>query len=76
MRVLLTKTACDYMRSMLAPEAARAAIELLRKRVSGLGGVILIDRQGNYGFAHSTSKMAFAYIEKSGEVVSAICSGS
>ena len=68
-RTLLTRSACDYMRSMAAPEAARAAIDLLQQRVAGLGGLILIDRQGRYGVAHSTAKMAFAYVTESGEVM-------
>lgn len=72
MRVLLTRTACDYARQMPASEAARAAVDVLGRRVSGLGGLILIDRLGRYGFAHSTSKLAFAYVDESGEVVAAM----
>ena len=72
MRVLLTRTACDYSRTQPAPEAARAAIDVLEKRVAGLGGLILIDRLGCYGFAHSTSKMAFAYVDEAGKVVAAM----
>lgn len=76
MRVLLTRTACDLARNLPAPEAARAAVDVLRTRVAGLGGLILIDRQGRYGFAHSTSKMAFAYVDDAAGIVAAMSSGS
>lgn len=76
MRVLLTRTACDHMRTMPAPQAAKAAIEVLQQRVAGLGGLILIDRSGRYGFAHSTAKMAFAYVDEAGRVMAALRGGS
>jgi beta-aspartyl-peptidase (threonine type) len=63
MRVVLAKTACDLLTNLAAPEAARAAIAILEKRVHGLGGLILIDRHGSYGFAHNTPKMAFALMD-------------
>ena len=72
MKILLTKTACDLLRDHSSKAAAEAAIELLERRVAGLGGLILIDRSGNYGWAHNTSEMAFAYAEDSGEVVARI----
>ena len=72
MKVLLTKTACDLLRDHSSEGAAEEAIELLARRVEGLGGLILIDRSGNYGWAHNTPEMAFAYAEDSGEVVARI----
>jgi len=68
MKVLLSKTTCDLLSKHSAPEAAAAAIHILKQKVDGLGGIILIDNQGNYGFAHNTTKMAFAYAENIGEV--------
>ena len=72
MKVLLTKTACDLARDRRAEAAAEAAIELFEQRVDGLGGLILVDRLGNYGLAHNTPEMAFAYADASGDVVAGI----
>jgi len=68
-KTLLTKTTCDLMSKHPAQVAAEMAVEMLRQRVQGLAGVILIDRRGRYGFAYSTPKMAFAYAEASGKIV-------
>ncbi len=72
MKVLLSKSACDLLRDHSAEEAAQMAVDLLQQRVQGLGGIILVDRLGNYGFAHNTDKMAFAYAHPSGKVVARI----
>jgi len=72
MKVLLSKTACDLLCDHSAPSAARAAIDLLARRVQGYGGIILISPSGEYGFAHNTPKMAFAFPDISGHIVAAI----
>lgn len=72
MKLLMSKTACDLLNSHSAKVAAEMAVDLLRDRVNGWGGVILIDRNGNFGFAHNTTKMAFAYAESSGEIIAKI----
>ena len=71
LRVVLTKTACDLLRDHAAQEAVMGALQALR-RVQGLGGLILIDRQGNYGWGHSTTKMAAAWSEADGSTVEGI----
>jgi beta-aspartyl-peptidase (threonine type) len=71
-RTVLAKTACDWMGSHPAQVTAERAVEILRQRVQGLAGIILIDRRGGYGLAHSTSKMAFAYAEPSGKILAHI----
>ncbi len=43
-----------------AAEAARAAVELLARRVGGAGGLIAIDSQGRIGAACNTQFMAWA----------------
>ena len=63
MKVLLSKTACDLLLNYPAMTAAEKSIEVLKQRVNGWGGIILIDREGNYGFTHNTEKMAFAYVK-------------
>jgi beta-aspartyl-peptidase (threonine type) len=69
-KVLLAKTATDFLGAGYAPvEAARAAIERLEQRVHGLGGVILIDVRGRVGYAFNTPRMAYAYRVEGGEEV-------
>ncbi len=72
MKVMLSKTACDLLKDCSADIAAENSIQTLEKRVQGWGGVILINKKGHYGFAHNTTKMAFAYADESGNVISKI----
>lgn len=72
MKVLMSKTACDLLNFYSAKIAAEMAVDLLRERVNGWGGIILIDRNGNFGFAHNTTKMAFAYADPFGQVIAKI----
>jgi beta-aspartyl-peptidase (threonine type) len=70
MKVLLAKTATDLIGAGRAPlAAARAAIDILDRRVGGLGGCILLDRQGRVGLAFNTPRMAYAYRAEGGEPV-------
>ncbi|UCE90855.1 MAG: isoaspartyl peptidase/L-asparaginase [Methanobacteriota archaeon] len=64
MAVVLSKTALD-IRSGLQDSCAacRNAVEHLNKRVGGLGGLIMVDREGAVGYHHNTPRMAFAFIE-------------
>jgi L-asparaginase / beta-aspartyl-peptidase len=70
MRVLLSKTACDLMGGAPAQAAAEKALAELTRRVQGLAGIIVIDHNGGYGWAHSTPKMAVAFAEEDGTVQS------
>jgi beta-aspartyl-peptidase (threonine type) len=47
---------------MSAQAAADAAIRLLGERLGGDGGLILVDRQGQVGFAHNTPHMSYGYL--------------
>jgi beta-aspartyl-peptidase (threonine type) len=70
MKVLLAKTATDLIGAGHDPmAAARAAIDVLARRVGGLGGCILLDGQGRVGFAFNTPRMAYAYRTEAGDVV-------
>lgn len=70
MKVLLAKTATDLIGIGYAPtDAARAAIDVLHRRVGGLGGCILIDAQGRVGLAFNTPRMAYAYRTAGGDEV-------
>ncbi|HMK72207.1 MAG TPA: isoaspartyl peptidase/L-asparaginase [Myxococcaceae bacterium] len=48
-------------RGLAAPEAAQAAVALLSERVRGRAGLIVLDRSGRVGLAHSTECLAYAY---------------
>jgi beta-aspartyl-peptidase (threonine type) len=70
MKVLLAKTATDLIGAGHDPmAAARQAIDILARRVGGLGGCILIDSAGQIGFAFNTPRMAYAYRAEDGPIV-------
>ncbi|HEY2460375.1 MAG TPA: isoaspartyl peptidase/L-asparaginase [Candidatus Acidoferrum sp.] len=56
----------------LASLAARDAIHLLAKRTHATGGLILLDRQGNPGFAFNTPRMAYGYVAWDGKFVTGV----
>jgi beta-aspartyl-peptidase (threonine type) len=61
MRLALAKSTTDALRSGDLPEqAARAAIRALGLRVSGTGGLIVIDNAGRLGLARNTYAMTWA----------------
>lgn len=63
-RVQLARVAADFCARLNAPAAAEAAISVLRDRVGGRGGVILIDHAGRIGLAHNTPHMAYAFLSE------------
>jgi beta-aspartyl-peptidase (threonine type) len=52
-----------------ADVAAREAVSILAKRTHATGGLILLDRKGNPGFAFNTPRMAYAYVADGNFVV-------
>jgi len=66
LRVMLCKTACDFLRTDSPMQAADNSMEVLRTRGHGFGGVIMLSPTGEYGFAHNTPRMAFAYADDEG----------
>ena len=67
LRVCLTKTATDLLRSGLHPEdVARAAVRVLAERGGGSGGVILADRGGRLAWARTTAAMSWAAVTADG----------
>jgi L-asparaginase / beta-aspartyl-peptidase len=63
MRLLIAKRAADFVvRGDTAREAAEAAIALLGAKATGTGGLIVVDRKGNVGFAWNSQNMSHAYI--------------
>lgn len=70
MRIVMAKTAVEMMRSGMTPTAAaEACLRLLRERADGMGGLILLDPSGRPGFAFTTPRMAYGYVERDGQVV-------
>jgi len=61
MKLVLAKWAADRVASGSAPEwVAAEAINYLKDRVNGHGGMILLDAGGRFGIAHNTPRMAWA----------------
>ena len=61
MKLVLAKWAADRVATGSLPEwVAAEAINYLKDRVNGHGGMILLDAQGRFGIAHNTPRMAWA----------------
>ena len=71
MRTVIAKTISDfiYMQGMDAERATAAAIDYLNRKVSGRGGVIVIDNKGNCSSGFTTKKMIHGWIENGGETL-------
>jgi len=64
MRVVLAKAAVDRLGRADATGAATWAIDHLQAKVGGLGGIIVLDREGHSGHAYNTPRMAHAYMRE------------
>ena len=53
----------------VAALAAREAVSVLATRTHATGGLILLDRKGNPGFAFNTPRMAYAYVAEGNFIV-------
>lgn len=63
MRLCLCKYACDIMKGKNASFASKKSISLLTKRFGkNTGGIITIDRNGNFGISHNAESMPVALI--------------
>src|SRR5450432_2029744 len=61
MKLVLAKWAADRCAAGNMPEwVAAEAINYLKDRVNGHGGMILLDARGRFGIAHNTPRMAWA----------------
>ena len=64
-RLVLAKRAVDFLHEVdngEAQTAARMAIADLEERLQSTGGIILIDRLGNIGYARNTSHMPVGWV--------------
>jgi beta-aspartyl-peptidase (threonine type) len=71
MRTVISKTIADafYFRGGDARAAVDEGIAYLSRKVSGRGGVIVIDKHGNCASGFTTKKMIHGWIEHGGETV-------
>ena len=71
MRTVIAKTIADYvdMKGLDAAGATAAGIAYLKRKVSGRGGVIVIDHAGRCASGFTTRKMIHGWIENGGEAV-------
>jgi len=61
MKLVLAKWAADRVLAGNLPEwVSQEAINYLKARVNGHGGIILLDAKGHIGIAHNTPRMAWA----------------
>ena len=83
MKVVMAKSAADFLRVDHSGEArvtvgngamlaAKKAVDLLAARTRGTGGLILLDRNGQPGFAFNTPRMAYGYVESGGSFVTSV----
>lgn len=62
MKLVLAKWTADRIAAGNLPEwSAQEAMNYLKQRVNGHGGIIVLDRQGHFGISHNTPRMAWAY---------------
>jgi L-asparaginase / beta-aspartyl-peptidase len=63
-KVVLAKSIIDAidMLKMNPDDAAQHGISILHSRVEGYGGVIVLTREGKFGIAYNTPRMARAYM--------------
>lgn len=73
MRVLLSKYTCDKLaEGLTAVDAAQAAMRYIEERFENSNsGIIVVDRHGGISAAHTTPKIAIAWVDDAGEIRSA-----
>ena len=62
MKLVLAKRTADRIAAGNLPEwSALEAMNYLKQRVNGHGGIIVLNREGHIGISHNTPRMAWAY---------------
>jgi len=68
-RVVLAKSAVDFLKVGAAPHAAGSqALDLLAAKTASTAGLILIDRQGKIGYARNTTHMPVCWVLSGDEI--------
>src|SRR5271170_6825568 len=76
MKLVLAKWTADRVEDGQAPqEAAQQALFYLKKRLTGHGGIIIVDTLGRIGIAHNTPRMAWAVCTKQGTKAGIVIEG-
>jgi L-asparaginase / beta-aspartyl-peptidase len=76
MKLVLAKWAADRVESGSLPEwVAEEAMNYLKQRVNGHGGIILLDTKGRFGIAHNTPRMAWAVNTAQKQEAGITCNG-
>ena len=71
MKILISKCACDFIsQGLSAQKSCDAAIDVLRHRVDGQGGLIAIDNRRGIGISFNTRAMPHAYAIADRSIVS------
>lgn len=65
-RMVLSKSACDLMRTKTPQTASAQIIRTANARVGRGLGIITLDKKGRYGAAHSTKHLCWATIDHKG----------
>jgi len=73
MKIVMAKAAVDLLReggeNLPGPQqVAEAMVKRLAERAQGVGGIILLDTQGNAGTAFNTPRMAYGYVTAEGQI--------
>ncbi|MGH7824127.1 MAG: isoaspartyl peptidase/L-asparaginase family protein [Candidatus Binatia bacterium] len=62
-RVLMAKSALEYLRNGVHPHAAASeAVNLLAAKTGSTAGLIIVDRNGRMGYARNTPRMPVCYL--------------
>ena len=62
MKLVLAKWTADRIQAGNLPEwSAQEAMNYLKQRLDGHGGIIVLNPEGHFGIAHNTPRMAWAY---------------
>ncbi len=74
MRVLLAKYTCDKLaEGLTVHKAADTAMQYVEQFFNNsMSGIIVLDSQGNPGAAHTTPKLAFAWVDNKGQIQTAM----
>ena len=68
MKLVLAKSGADkVVRGQSPQQAAKQCVDLMKSRLNGHGGMILLDRNGKIGIAYNTPRMAWGWKSATGE---------
>ena len=70
MKIIFCKMACDLMaKGMATQPAAEETLDYLARRVEGKGGIIMMNPQGEIGWAFNTRRMTCGWVTPEGRII-------